>query len=519
MFIGVDIGTSSVRSYADNYTSTVPIYTRKSSQFITQSSKQIYGAIIETLPPSFKSADPTITFTATCSMVVRRLVEIDGTKYLVPFDCGDGTNSDDDVILWMDTRAKSQCNDLNNTPLKRTVSKFIPELGLAKLRWLSDTVSPSIELYCFELFDWFNYIFLVGYYGHNDLVPFKLNDTGYVRGNAIDGSIKGWCDTDLAMAGIQSHIHVGKSETCIKVFDKLPYLGDPLGPMSPQISSNGWVNNGCIDAYSGWVSTITNNREGVVSMIAGTSTCFTVETSCCQSIDGIWGPFEILQGKFTYSCGQPATGKLFEDLFQEYKHLNPDFDSLETRTRALEEAHHQSINELIKHYFYYGDKYGNRSPLNSFNMHEMIIDGKNSPQSIGSVFGTDWTSCIIKYNLILEFLCFQTKDILLRIDHVYNTHTIIVSGLQAKNQRFLKLLHLVTNKNILVLRQAPGLAAAYGAMKIAQNRIGQDVDYETMWPRARHDNLQLQQAVLSLKQQSLYHIIDLETKLNNLYNV
>lgn len=511
MSVGIDIGTGSVRSYTDNFTAVKPIQTiHHGHNIVTQSSKQIFDAIIQILPPNDISS---ICFTATCSMVVKRKIIKDGVPYLGSYNCGTSSDESQDIILWMDGRSHTQCHELNSTQdgfMKNSIDKFIPELGIPKLLWLSDNCEE--ELYCFELYDWFNYVFQVGYCG--DIVPFKLCDFDYSTGNAIDGSIKGWTSDDLKF--VKSNIKVGKSESTNQTPKSLLHLGEYIGEVYQGIVPNKFANckiyNGCIDCYAGWVCTVTDIPRSV-SMIAGTLTCFIFETGDFKNpIDGIWGPFELVKDRRVYSFGQPATGKLFEDLFQEFDVESNGFEVVENLTSELESQNQQSITELIKNYHYYGDKYGNRSPLMNFNMDECYIDGKNNGK-LGSVFLKHRNALVIRYNLILEFLSYQTHQMLesLPVDN------IIISGSQVKNSRFLRLLHIVCNKEIYVLQGDHSLDVAKGAMQLANNKgaIYQNKNYKKLEFK---DVSPQEKRILEIKRENMLEFVALQIKLYNQLN-
>lgn len=521
MFVGIDIGTGSVRSYTlTGHSHTADIHTTKHPNTITQSSRQIFHSITKVLP----SADlQGICFTATCSMVVReKQVNGSGQPVLAPFDCAAGpshgpssSNFSQDVILWMDTRSASQCEYLNQMKehsfMKSTITTFVPELGVPKLKWLSDTY-PDKQLVCFELYDWFSYLFQVGYCGE-DLVLDKLTKVGYKEGNAIDGSIKGWTQTDLDF--VNGNISVGQSETVLHRPEKLPKLGDYIGPVALSLGLGPCqIYNGCIDCYAGWICTVTDTPRSI-SMIAGTSTCFVMQTGSLDlkppPIPGIWGPFELVQnGKFVYSFGQPATGKLFEDLFEEYqlKTTENPFEMLETATVELETKFKKPITEIIKHYYYYGDKYGNRNPLMNFTMNETYIDGKNSSEIGVSIYSNTKDTLTIKYNLIMEFLSFQTAQMLQPLA----VESIVVSGSQGKNHRFLRLLGAVTKKQIYVIEGNQSLNVAKGAMTLAKGVLASPE------PAPIHHKLEFQVSaeesrVLNAKKAVLDSVIALQLQL------
>lgn len=506
MKVGVDIGTGSVRSYCEDGTSTCPISRTARGSWICQSSSEIFCAIMKVVPPAASS----ICFTATCSMVVREKVVVDGKTYLVPYNCqkssevcsdvsdtlGDISGGTNDVILWMDHRATSQAQQLNTlldgTFVKRTIGAFIPELGLPKLKWLSDHVDK--QLYCFELYDWFNYVFQVGY--NNDMVPMELVEFDYTEGNGIDGSIKGWTASQLSF--INTNIKVGKSESLSQQPAKLLYLGDYIGTVNPKILPSCEIYNGGVDCYGGWISSL--GIDECVSMVAGTSTCFIFETdTTSEPIDGIWGPFELVKGKQVYSFGQPATGKLFEELLLQF---NVTFDQLEHDTQQLEKLHNKSINELIKHYHYYGDKYGNRNPLMDFNMNEMFIDGKNSSEISLAI-----TDPLIKYNLTLEFLAFQTFQLLENLP----VKSIVISGSQTRNQRLLQLIHITTGKDIYVVDGDHSLNVAKGALLLCHDKPPPALFHKLLF------NIPPNQArVLNIKKGLIHDMINMQTKFRQL---
>ena len=482
--IGVDIGTGSVRvclNNPDNFkTAFRPIKTNKHdtfSNYITQSSQEIYQGILALLKELVDEPVVSISFTATCSMVVMEKVSNGSEVHLKP--CAVNYEGDDrkqDIILWMDNRSIRQTSFLNemvnDKDLSKVGGKFIPEMGLPKLKWLQDNITKDIV--CFELYDWFSYLFLVGGYDEDGLVPYfaepiePMQDYPTVS-EAMDGSIKGWTPEFLKQIGIDSHISIGRSEFNLTTSGLLP-IGIPLGYVHENVYSlkeRIVVANGCIDCYAGWLSTIEPGftDENHLSMIAGTSTCFILSTPSSQydAITGIWGPFSQLLALplDIFEFGQPATGKLFEQLFANYSlivsSLNTDdiFAFIEHETATLEFDRKCSITELIKSYFWYIDQFGNRSPYNDFSMSEMIIDGCNSSNNLPSITnGTTLLGLVIRYHLVLEFLCFQTKQILeiIQASNGPLVDSITVSGSQGNNKRFMRLLATVTGKQVKILK-------------------------------------------------------------------
>jgi len=494
MSIGIDIGTSAIR-VNDLLSEVIDSTTNPDNNHVSQSSQLIFTKILQALSSLEYDDFHSIAVSATCSMVVLNTVSINGERFLQPFNtsCSPDkyvTDFNHDVLLWMDNRATDQTEQLNtdlqNTPAIRSVgNRFVPELGLPKLKWLSENY-PNEHLVCFELFDWISYLFINGGFDENSCVKYPSHFADFTDDSiAIDGSIKGWSQKSLVEFGISKNIKIG---TNVNSKENL-HLGYPLGELHASIrnfigihaSSKCIVVNGCIDSYAGWIGQL-DPTVNYVAMTAGTSTCCILGmVGCTQPILGIWGPFNQLaidNEYLIYAFGQPATGKLYERLIQTSifrKHAGNESDPflwLETKTIELEQIHNRLINALIKNYFYYGDVYGNRSPYNDYQMSEMVIDGVNSCKQLDLVIsGDDITSLVIRYNLIIEFLVFQFKQIIDRMSEAnrnINPPGIVVSGSQSKNDRFLQMLADVTSMKVQRIKGRDGqYCSSIGASIIA----------------------------------------------------
>ncbi|ABN64968.2 Ribulokinase-like protein [Scheffersomyces stipitis CBS 6054] len=482
--VGIDVGTGSVRVYCENkdtiQTYEAEIATTHNANFITQSSKEIFTKILDLFARLNIDHVSGISTTATCSMVVLQKMEVNGSTFLKPFSQISGisdTNGpipNQDVFLWMDGRAFKQTDRYNqrlrDTKFSSSVGgKFVPELGVPKLKWLSDNF-PESNLVCFELYDWINYLLLVGGFSEKELVEYRPRKKDFNNdSSAMDGSIKGWSKQTLtSVFEISKNIEIGGADFDVATEFLLP-VGYPLGTVHKAFAfKDAVVGNGCIDCYAGWLSTIVapENRLGLtggqLSMIAGTSTCFLLASECTSPITGVWGPYDkLLPNVQMYELGQPATGKLFEKLFSKFDKLIQD--------KLGDKA-------TIRNYFYYGDVFGNRSPLSDFTMSEMVIDGYNYDCKLAPIIDSHdkVASLVIRYNLILEFLCFQTKHIIevLSQPEQINITEIVVSGSQANNRRFLQLLSDITNLKVTKLCEKSKYSVAKGASIMAEAGTG-----------------------------------------------
>lgn len=483
--VGIDIGTGSIRMYHDNNVLYIPITTTHGKNFITQSSFEIYSNLLELLD-IYSFEFQSISICATCSQVVLQKININGKTYLTPYNLNE--NVDSDVLLWMDSSPIVQCEQLNNIVPKEILQqiggKFIPELGLPKLKLLNDNISS--ELVVFELYDFISYLLK---YSYKEINGKKV--TPYVKpekfkiGYALDGSVKGWSGEFLEELNI--NIEIGRSEIS---GDKLLPIGYPVGKI---YNKDIIIAHGCIDCYGGWFNNLQSSSSNSVSMVAGTSTCFIYNSSVNNNyIPNIWGPYELGKpGVYVYEFGQPATGKLYELILG--KEFN--FDKAEYQIEKLEERYNKSIHELIKGYFYYGDVFGNRSPLQDPEMSEMIIDNNNQilPRILHNNNNSDddeGTGKLIKYILIMEFLVFQTKSLL---DQLIVDKLVIV-GSQANNKRFLGLLNLITGIDVEIGDsddyEDGGEEVARGAFLIARlgRLISSGIDYTLAYNKVIEEN-------------------------------
>lgn len=506
-FIGIDIGTGSVRSYIRSQnreptTRVLPIasnYLDSNPRVITQSSAEILQQLIETIPSEVAHEKRNgIAIGATCSMVVKEVKNINNTNYLCPFpvdfdfESTFNENSRQDIILWMDNRASKQADDLNKslpTEILATVGgRVIPEMGIAKLKWLSDWVSfHKIEkkLVVFEMYDWFSYAL-----SNQTSQGVLLNENLFrIESNyAMDGSIKGWSSSFLRNElKVADNIEVGGTASN-GINLNFPPIGQLIGKVSASFKpiENFEIGHGCIDCYSGWISSLTDpnslisndgNNNAELSMIAGTSTCFLLASEKRNTIQGIWGPFNQLlyqeSFKSLYEFGQPATGKLFEELSQKYTNLTKKhdfFEYVELEIQKQEESKGRSFIQLLKDHFYYGDKYGNRSPFNEFDMREITMNGDSALKK------DPLTELVIQYYLTIEFLVLQMKQIIDIIEDKggIKIECIKISGSQSKNKRMTKMIKLVNpEKEIITIGSEKdniptGVFGARGASIIAE---------------------------------------------------
>jgi ribulose kinase len=156
------------------------------------------------------------------------------------------------------------------------------------------------------------------------------------------------------------------------------------------------VGSGVIDAYAGWIGTVgakvdlgsAHLQDGVeesdvsqafsrLAAVAGTSTCHLAMSKEPVFVNGVWGPYRdvLLPGFWMAEGGQSATGELLKHVLETHPAYNDTLsmaNSVDTSIYDYLNLHLEKMSERIKapsisylgrHFFFYGDLWGNRSPM------------------------------------------------------------------------------------------------------------------------------------------------------------
>lgn len=246
------------------------------------------------------------------------------------------------------------------------------------------------------------------------------------------------------------------------------------------------VGSGVIDAYAGWIGTVGakvdldiigsgDEREQVahrLAVVAGTSTCHLAMSDEKLFVPGVWGPYQnvLFPGAYLAEGGQSATGELIRHVVESHPayavaskaakadgvHLY-DFLNNHLRQEALQKTV-PHVSYLAKHFFFYGDLWGNRSPIADPDMTGAII-GLKSDLSINNL--------ALHYYGALEFIALQTRQIVDTMnEHGHQISVIFMSGSQTQNDI---LVHLIASTCELpvVLPQYVHAAVCHGAAMLA----------------------------------------------------
>lgn len=267
------------------------------------------------------------------------------------------------------------------------------------------------------------------------------------------------------------------------------------------------VGSGVIDAYAGWIGTVgakvrlgneeldSDKPKNDVSQaftrlaaVAGTSTCHLAMSKGPVFVDGVWGPYRdvLIPDYWMAEGGQSATGELLKHVlethpaFQEamsvaetfntniYDYLNEHLREMQERTNA------PSISYMGRHFFFYGDLFGNRSPIADPNMKGSVI-GLSSDKSLDAL--------AIYYYATMEFIALQTKQIIERMNesgHVISS--IFMSGSQCQNDILMKLMATACDMPVLIPKYVHA-AVVHGAAMLGAKAASTDKEgkSEPLW--------------------------------------
>jgi FGGY-family pentulose kinase len=263
------------------------------------------------------------------------------------------------------------------------------------------------------------------------------------------------------------------------------------------------VGSGVIDAYAGWVGTVGAKVDlghdqldvGVpkndisqafsrLAAVAGTSTCHLAMSKEPVFVNGVWGPYRdvLLPGFWMAEGGQSATGELLKHVLEThpaynetmsmaesfntsiYDYLNSHLEELKTKTKS------PTVSYLGRHFFFYGDLWGNRSPIADPNMTGSVI-GLSSDRSMDGL--------ALYYYATMEFIAMQTRQIIETMNESGHSITsIFMSGSQCQNKILMELMATACGMPVLIPRYVHA-AVVHGAAMLGAKAASADKDGKT----------------------------------------
>ncbi|OCK85835.1 Pentulose kinase [Lepidopterella palustris CBS 459.81] len=527
-YIGIDVGTGSARACIMNdhgdivglASENIGLW-QPQTGYYEQSTTDIWRCICSSIRRAMDqhnidgSTIRGIGFDATCSLAVFSHDTDEPVSVTGPnFDNKDG--NDRNIILWLDHRPVDETNKINSTNhnlLRYVGGKMSIEMEIPKVLWLKNNMPK-------DLFDRCKFYDLTDALTHmatgNETRSFcsVVCKQGFVP-VGVDGSVKGWQEDFLTEIGLKdlTEDNFKRMGGVDGVNGKYLTAGELVGTLSEKAAQDMGlppgiaVGSGVIDAYAGWIGTVgakvaldgdTLNSDVAkndvsqaftrLAAVAGTSTCHLAMSEKPVFVNGVWGPYRdvLIPDYWMAEGGQSATGELLKHVIEThpafheahsvaetfntniYNYLNEHLREMAEKEKA------PSISWLGRHFFFYGDLFGNRSPVADPNMKGAVI-GLSSDKSLDGL--------ALYYYATMEFIALQTHqivDAMNRSGHIISS--IFMSGSQCQNDILMNLIAAACDMPVLIPRYVHA-AVVHGAAMLGAKAASTDKDgqSEPLW--------------------------------------
>lgn len=263
------------------------------------------------------------------------------------------------------------------------------------------------------------------------------------------------------------------------------------------------VGSGVIDAYAGWIGTVgakvdlesdrltsdvaRNDKTQAFSRlaaVAGTSTCHLAMSPDPVFVPGVWGPYRdtIQPGYWMAEGGQSATGELLKHVIETHPACNLAVSIAESYHANIYEYLNEHLKEMVqeqkaptvsylgRRIFFYGDLWGNRSPIADSTMTGSLV-GLTSDKSVDGL--------ALLYYATLEFIALQTKQIVETMNQAGHTiSSIFMSGSQCQNDILVHLVASACEMPVLIPRYVHA-AVCHGAAMLGAKAASVDTSGKT----------------------------------------
>ncbi|CAD6505839.1 BgTH12-01326 [Blumeria graminis f. sp. triticale] len=526
-YIGIDVGTGSARACIIDASGDIKALTTENiglwtpeTGYYEQSTTDIWRCICVCVQRALSqhNIDPGtirgIGFDATCSLAVFAHDTDEPVCVTGPNFVNDG--NDRNVILWLDHRPVEETATINSTEhnlLRYVGGKMSIEMEIPKVLWLKNHMPAELFDRC-KFYDLADALTHIATGNESRSYCSTVCKQGFVP-VGVDGSVKGWQEDfyekiglgDLTkdnfkrMGGVDgvNGKYLSAGELVGTLCEKAAHqLGLPAGLA---------VGSGVIDAYAGWVGTVgakvnlgqdqlnskmpkndISQAFGRLAAVAGTSTCHLAMSKDPIFVNGVWGPYRdvLLPGMWMAEGGQSATGELLKHVLEThpaynetmsladsfntsiYDYLNSHLEELRGKVKA------PTISYLGRHFFFYGDLWGNRSPIADSTMTGSII-GLSSDKSMDGL--------ALYYYATMEFIAMQTRHIIETMNKSgHDITSIFMSGSQCQNKILMELIATTCEVPVLIPRYVHAAvvhgAAMLGAKAASADKTGKT---EPLW--------------------------------------
>ncbi|KAK3061083.1 hypothetical protein LTS18_007060 [Coniosporium uncinatum] len=267
------------------------------------------------------------------------------------------------------------------------------------------------------------------------------------------------------------------------------------------------IGSGVIDAYAGWIGTVgakvklsedtldSHIPQNDVSQaftrlaaVAGTSTCHLAMSEKPVFVPGVWGPYRdvLIPEYWMAEGGQSATGELLKHVIETHPAYNEAtslaesfntniYDYLNEHLRDLQQQQSApTISYLGRHFFLYGDLFGNRSPIADANMKGSVV-GLSPDKSVDGL--------ALYYYGTMEFIALQTRQIIETMNKAgHQISSIFMSGSQCQNAILMELMATACDMPVLIPRYVHA-AVVHGAAMLGAKAASTDAqgNGESLW--------------------------------------
>ncbi|KAM3563369.1 hypothetical protein MY1884_001282 [Beauveria asiatica] len=527
-YIGIDVGTGSARACVIDESGDIKALAAQDIKlwqpqtgYYEQSTTDIWQCICECVRKvvADSQVDPNsikgIGFDATCSLAVFSTDADEPIAVTGPDFQDDG--NDRNVILWLDHRPVEETELINNTGhnlLRYVGGKMSIEMEIPKILWLKNNMPPELFARC-KFYDLGDALTHIATGNESRSFCSTVCKQGFVP-VGVDGSVKGWQKDFYDTIGLSDLVqdNFKRMGGVDKVNGKYASAGECVGTLSRQSASQLGlpqgiaVGSGVIDAYAGWIGTVgakvdlgddelnanvpSNDLAQAftrLAAVAGTSTCHLAMSKNPVFVPGVWGPYrDVLLPEFWMAeGGQSATGELLRHMLD----IHPAFNATQALAKAedkhiydwlnshleylAEKDNAPAVSYLGRHHFFYGDLWGNRSPIADATMKGAMI-GLDSDKSTDNL--------ALWYYATMEFIAFQTRQIIEQMNKSgHEISSIFMSGSQCQNPILMNLMATVCRMPVLIPRYVHAAvvhgAAMLGAKAASHNEQGRNP--ESLW--------------------------------------
>ena len=221
-----------------------------------------------------------------------------------------------------------------------------------------------------------------------------------------------------------------------------------------------------------------------LAAVAGTSTCHIAMSPKPVFVPGVWGPYRdvLIPGYWMAEGGQSATGELLKHVLEThpayqqamsiadsyntniYDCLNEHLKNMQQKSKA------PTISWLGRHFFFYGDLFGNRSPIADPRMTGAVI-GLSNDKSLDGL--------ALYYYATMEFIALQTHQIIETMNKAgHQISSIFMSGSQCQNDILMRLMASACDMPVLI-PQYVHAAVCHGAAMLGAKAASADKDGKT----------------------------------------